>query len=313
VDDGVATGGTARAAVQTVRARGAAKVVVAVPVGAAESIDELARVADEVVCPHPQEMLLSVGHWYEDFRPISDEDVVELLRRARSRSERVPLYLDRDVRIPAGDQELAGRLTIPSGARGLVLFAHGSGSGRRSPRNQYVAGELQSSGLATLLFDLLSEEESALEERTERLRFDVDALANRLVDVTDWAHAGVQTGGLDVGYFGASTGAAAALIAATARPLIVSAVVSRGGRPDLAGTALSRVRAPTLLLVGGADRHVLNLNREALFHLTCDKQLVVVPGATHLFPEPGALEQVAGAAARWFVRHLGHHAFVASA
>lgn len=324
VDDGIATGGTARAAMQTLRARGAGRIVLAVPVAASESIDELASVADEVVCLYPEEAFFAVGLWYDDFTPTTDEDVVVLLDRARAererqeppqrrRSERVKIPVDRDVQIPIGEEILRGRLTVPPGARGLVLFAHGSGSSRHSSRNQYVAGELQREGLATLLFDLLTEAEERVDARTAHLRFDIALLGSRLVAATDWVRAQSETAGLPIGYFGASTGAAAALVAAAERPEAVHAVVSRGGRPDLAETALDSVRAPTLLLVGGSDPEVLQLNREALYFLSCEKLLEVVPGATHLFEEPGTLEHVALAAARWFARHLGARALQATA
>ena len=199
---------------------------------------------------------------------------------------------------------LEGNLAIPPGAVGIVVFAHGSGSSRHSPRNRAVAGALREGGLATLLMDLLTAEEEAVDDETARLRFDIDLLAERLVDATDWLGEAEETRGLPVGYFGASTGGGAALVAAARRPNVVRAVVSRGGRPDLAGAALGRVHAPTLLIVGGADHVVLELNGEAFERLRCDKKLEVVPGAAHLFEEPGALEQVAGLARDWFHRHL---------
>jgi pimeloyl-ACP methyl ester carboxylesterase len=185
-----------------------------------------------------------------------------------------------------------------------VVFAHGSGSSRHSPRNRAVAAMLREGGLATLLVDLLTPEEGAVDEETGRLRFDIDLLAERLVDATDWIGGIEETRGLGVGYFGASTGGGAALVAAARRPNSVRAVVSRGGRPDLAGAALARVRAPTLLIVGGHDPVVLELNREAFDRLRCEKELEIVPGATHLFEEPGALEEVARLARDWFLRHL---------
>lgn len=201
--------------------------------------------------------------------------------------------------------ELQGDLTAgPALNRGLVIFAHGSGSGRHSPRNRLVAATLQDAGLATLLFDLLSEEEEEIDQRTAQLRFDIRLLAGRLVAVTDWAMQQADVGGLPVGYFGASTGAAAALVAAAARPAAVAAVVSRGGRPDLAAETLAAVEAPTLLIVGGRDEPVLGLNRLALERLHCPREIAVVPGATHLFEEPDALEEVARLATAWFTRHL---------
>jgi putative phosphoribosyl transferase len=208
------------------------------------------------------------------------------------------------VRVPAGGQALEGNLAVPGNARGIVVFAHGSGSSRYSPRNRAVAALLREGGLATLLVDLLTSEEGTVDEETARLRFDIDLLAERLVDATDWIGKVEETRGLGVGYFGASTGGGAALVAAARRPNVVRSVVSRGGRPDLAGAALARVRAPTLLIVGGNDRVVLELNREAFDRLRCEKDMAVVPGATHLFEEPGALEEVARLARDWFLRHL---------
>jgi putative phosphoribosyl transferase len=209
------------------------------------------------------------------------------------------------VEIPADGAMLAGDLTVPAGAAGIVVFAHGSGSGRFSPRNRAVAGALVDAGLATLLMDLLTDDEESVDRRTGRLRFDIALLARRVVAAIDWVAADSRSAGLPVGCFGASTGAAGALIAAAERPAVVRAVVSRGGRPDLAGPeALRRVRAPTLLIVGGEDTRVLALNRSALAALSCEKQLAIVPGATHLFEEPGALDMVATLATRWFLRHL---------
>jgi putative phosphoribosyl transferase len=210
-----------------------------------------------------------------------------------------------EVVIHAGNVMLEGRLSIPRGAKGIVLFAHGSGSSRHSPRNQYVAEVLHGQGLATLLFDLLTREEEILDRRTAELRFNIPLLAKRLIEATRWITQDAETKNLAIGYFGASTGAAAALIAAARLPGIVAAVVSRGGRPDLAGDELASVRAPTLLIVGGLDELVIQLNRQALGRLRCrNKQLLLVPKATHLFEEPGALEQVARVSAEWLVGHL---------
>jgi putative phosphoribosyl transferase len=211
---------------------------------------------------------------------------------------------ERAVRIPVESVTLEGDLGIPEGARGIVLFAHGSGSSRRSPRNRYVARVLRHGGLATLLFDLLTTVEEVVDMRTGHLRFDIGLLASRLIGVTDWVTRNPETRQLRVGYFGASTGAAAALVAAANRPREVGAVVSRGGRPDLAGSALPHVKAPTLLIVGGADAPVITMNQEALEELRVDKKLMIVPGATHLFEEPGALEEVARLALQWFDRYL---------
>ena len=208
------------------------------------------------------------------------------------------------VGVGAGTVTLEGNLSLPDGAQGVVLFAHGSGSSRHSPRNRYVAAVLQQAGLATLLVDLLTPEEEAVDLRTARLRFDIGLLAERLVGATEWLARQPETQNLRVGYFGASTGGGAALVAAAQRPHRVDAVVSRGGRPDLAGAALPHVRAPTLLLVGGRDYPVIEMNEAALEQLRTEKRLEIVPGATHLFEEPGALEEVARLARDWFVRHL---------
>jgi putative phosphoribosyl transferase len=216
--------------------------------------------------------------------------------------------MERRVRVSAGPVTLEGNLGIPDSTRGIVLFAHGSGSGRHSPRNLYVAGALREAGLATLLVDLLTPEEEEVDLRTRRLRFDIGLLADRLAGATDWLAQEPDTQDLRVGYFGASTGAAAALVAAAKHLEAVSAVVSRGGRPDLAGKELSRVVAPTLLIVGGEDEPVIDMNREAIEQIRAEKKLEVVPGATHLFEEPGKLEEVARLAAGWFARYLGQRA-----
>jgi putative phosphoribosyl transferase len=210
----------------------------------------------------------------------------------------------RPVRLRAGSAELEGDLDLPSDARGMVLFAHGSGSSRHSPRNRYVAHELQRAGLGTLLMDLLTREEEIAEARTGHLRFDIDLLARRLEAATGWLLGAEATKSLALGYFGASTGAAAALVAAAERP-VVRAVVSRGGRPDLADAALPRVRAATLLVVGGEDVPVIALNRQAFARLEGVKRLEIVPGASHLFEETGTLEIVASLASEWFGEHLG--------
>ena len=211
---------------------------------------------------------------------------------------------ERTVRVAAGSVTLEGNLVIPEGVKGMVLFAHGSGSSRHSPRNRYVAHLLNQARLATLLVDLLTPDEEAAERRTGHLRFDIGLLAERLVEATDWLNRQPDTRDLPVGYFGASTGAAAALVAAVARSQLVGAVVSRGGRPDLAGPALPLVRAPTLLIVGGNDVQVIELNRQALARLHTEKKLVIIPGVTHLFEEPGALDEVARLARQWFERYL---------
>ena len=210
-----------------------------------------------------------------------------------------------NVKIPARGVLLDGDLTVPANLRGMVAFAHGSGSSRHSPRNRYVARVLNQAGLATLLFDLLTRDEESIDLKTAELRFNIGLLASRLLQATDWLVQQPQLEKFKAGYFGASTGAAAALVAAAEAPERVTSVVSRGGRPDLAGSALPRVHAATLLIVGGDDTPVIAMNRQALDQLRCEKQLVIVPGATHLFEEPGTLEQAAQLACEWFKAHLG--------
>ncbi len=210
-----------------------------------------------------------------------------------------------EVLIPATGVSLHGELCMPRGAAGVVLFAHGSGSSRHSPRNQFVAGVIRDAGLGTLLFDLLTSEEEEVDDVTRELRFDIGLLASRLAEAARWITQHPETRGLKIGFFGASTGGGAALVAAAELGSAVAAVVSRGGRPDLAGASLPRVRCPTLLIVGGQDQAVIELNQDAYEHLGCLKELKIVPGATHLFPEPGKLEEVAKLSAAWFQRHLG--------
>jgi putative phosphoribosyl transferase len=207
--------------------------------------------------------------------------------------------------IPSGQITLEGELNVPARATGVVLFAHGSGSSRHSPRNQFVARTIREAGIGTLLFDLLTREEEALDISTRHLRFDIGLLAKRLIDANNWLKKKADTSHLRVGYFGASTGGGAALVAAAELGEEIGAVVSRGGRPDLAGDALAKVKSPTLLIVGGLDYAVIRMNEDAYRQLRCEKELKIVPGATHLFEEPGALEEVARLAAEWFQRHLG--------
>jgi dienelactone hydrolase len=211
---------------------------------------------------------------------------------------------ERSVKVQAGGVVLEGDLGLPPGAQGVVLFAHGSGSGRKSSRNRYVAQVLRNAGLATLLIDLLTEAEEVVDARTAHLRFDIPLLAERLEGAAEWLRGHDATRDLPIGLFGASTGGGAALVAAARWPEAIAAVVSRGGRPDLAGDALPLVQAPTLLIVGGNDEPVIALNRQAYARMTAQRELVIVPGATHLFEEPGTLEQVADLAADWFGRHL---------
>ncbi len=217
------------------------------------------------------------------------------------------------VQVPLDSTHLEGNLIVPPGAEGIVLFAHGSGSSRYSPRNMYVAQTLRDGGLATLLIDLLTPEEEAIDMRTRRLRFDIELLALRVISITDWLIRQPSTKDLSIGCFGSSTGAAACLIAAQERPKRIHSVVSRGGRPDLAASALSTVDAPTLLIVGSNDLPVLALNRDAMGKLRCEKKLETIPGATHLFPEPGALEKVSVLAREWFLEHLTIGALAESA
>jgi putative phosphoribosyl transferase len=379
VDDGIATGSTARAACQVARAEGARRVVLAVPVAPRSARFTLAGDADEVICLVTPEQFLAIGEWYDDFTQTSDQEVVALLRQAvyyrpaapradtaagqqdspagqpgagqagqagsaagqpdspagragtgqagqpdspagqpardsgaressgaqesgtreSGRAGGGPSW-DAEVSVLAGTAWLPGRLTVPSPGAGIVIFAHGSGSSRHSPRNTYVAGLLNRSGIGTLMFDLLSGDE----ERDRANVFDVELLARRLAGATAWLRDQPVAAGSLIGYFGASTGAGAALWAASEPASEIAAVVSRGGRPDLAIPRLSSVQAPTLLIVGGLDDVVLDLNRRVLEHLKCECQLAVVPGATHLFEEPGALEQVADLAREWFTRHL---------
>jgi putative phosphoribosyl transferase len=307
VDDGIATGATARAACQVAKAEGAARVVLAVPVCSSDTAARLRTEVDELVCLETPRWLLGVGRFYADFRQTSDEEVMDLLQRA-AREEPVtagavsddPPLRDEEVEIPVGAVRLSGQLTVPDRATGVVVFAHGSGSSRHSPRNRYVACVLQRAGLATLLFDLLTPQEELRRANV----FDIELLAGRLGEVTRWLRRRPACAGLAVGYFGASTGAAAALWAAAATDADVSAVVSRGGRPDLAGPRLGDVRAPTLLIVGEHDTVVLELNRRAQALMRCESRVVVVPGATHLFEEPSTLEQAAAEACAWFIDHL---------
>ncbi len=304
VDDGIATGSTMRVACRVARALGAARVIAAVPVAPADVVHDLPE-ADEVVCVSAPETFRAVGCHYRDFSPTTDEEVVVLLDAAATRAR--PVHApdaagdaDLDVTIPVGGVAVGAHLYLPEPATGVVVFAHGSGSSRHSPRNRFVADVLRQAGLGTLLLDLLSPEE----ELDRSNVFDVELLANRLVAATRWLRDRPDAAACRVGYFGASTGAAAALWAAAELGPEISAVVSRGGRPDLARPRLAQVQAPTLFVVGGADTVVLGLNRQALALLGCPHQLAVVRGATHLFEEPGALAEAAGLARDWFTAHL---------
>ncbi|MFG2194129.1 phosphoribosyltransferase family protein [Streptomyces sp. NPDC048639] len=353
VDDGIATGATAAVACRVALAQGAERVVLAVPVAPPDAAENLRGTVDELVCLSTPAAFFAVGEWYEDFSQTADEEVVDLLdRRAAdlepqgaARAVDPPSPLSRDVEIPVMPDRvvLPGDLVLPPDATGIVVFAHGSGSSRHSPRNRAVAAALGEAGLGTLLFDLLTPEE----ERDRANVFDIETLARRLIAATRMVR---REYGLPVGYFGASTGAAAALWAAaddaatagatadtgmetgmetgmdprtdigtaTGRDEAaggeappgepVFAVVSRGGRPDLAGPRLDGVRAPTLLIVGGLDETVVDVNRQAHARLMCENRLEVVPGATHLFEEPGAMETVCELARDWFLPHAKAHA-----
>jgi putative phosphoribosyl transferase len=339
VDDGLATGVTALAAVRSLRRLQPRRLILAVPVCSPAAAAALRPEVDDLVSLLVPPDFMAVGLWYQHFDQLSDQQVMNLLERAGQRRRSTPAAIpsaspvggasaagepvasgpvpapagpdavgeSRAVRISVESGALEGSLTIPAGARGLVLYAHGSGSSRHSPRNRAVAQVLQAAGFATLLIDLLTPAEGAVDERTGHLRFDVGLLAGRLGQVLDWLAQQPETRDLAVGLFGASTGAAAALVAAAERPGRVSAVVSRGGRPDLAALVLRQVTSPTLLLVGERDEQVLELNRLALELLGAQKKLVVIPGASHLFEEPGALERVAVRTRDWFLDHLGRH------
>lgn len=313
VDDGIATGSTARAACQVARAQGAARVVLAVPVAPPRWTERMGGSADAYVCLEAPEPFFAIGQFYADFSQTTDDEVIACLQRAPApqpvaaavAADDPPL---RDEEVTAGPVRLGGHLTVPEQPTGVVVFAHGSGSSRHSPRNRFVANALNQAGLATLLFDLLT----PAEEHDRANVFDIELLADRLAGVTGWLRDQSEVAGLRVGYFGASTGAAAALWAAANPGAAIAAVVSRGGRPDLAGPRLHAVTAPTLLIVGGADHVVLSLNREAQAQLRCENQLVVVPGATHLFEEPGTLQAAAGAARDWFTDRLAPTPHLAS-
>jgi putative phosphoribosyl transferase len=302
VDDGVATGTTMHAAVASLRAAGAATVVVAVPVGSRQALLDLEREGVEVICPLRPAGVFAIAQFYEDFAPVSLSFAKEVLRRLESES--VPAARSRDVPIPFGDLELAGTLTVPTGARGVIVFVHGSGSNRFSPRNVFVARHLEHLGFATVLLDLLTAEEQAVDRELHELSADVARLAARVVGVLDWLEREPRTRGLAAGLFGASTGAAAALQAVTQRPTRVGALVSRGGRPDLAESALGELRCPTLLIVGNRDHAVVELNERAAEHMQHTSPRIELVQAGHLFEEPGALDRVAALAGDFFLEHL---------
>ncbi len=334
VDDGIATGGTVRSALEALRQGRPAKIVLAVGVAPPETVEELRPQVDELVCLSMPVAFSAVGQFYRSFDQVSDEEVVDLLARSQSQGPREvsaePEPRRRDlsaasrmrrarfkgtpvaptpVSIPLGStQYLPADLVAPALAGGIVVFAHGSGSGRASPRSREVARQLHLAGLGTLLIDLLTESEADVDSRTQRYRFDVPRLGERLLVATDWLRARQDTRGYSIGYYGASTGGAAALLAAAARPNLVSALVLRGARTDLAGAAVPRVSAPTLLIVGGDDPEIRRMNEKTLAELPGVRRLAIVPGASHLFSEPGALQKVARLTVSWFGRHLGRSA-----
>lgn len=300
VDDGLATGATAKAALRALKRQGAAKVILAVPIAPADTLKKMRAEADLVVCLHTPHRFFGVGAFYSDFHQLTDEETLGLLRQVWDIEMPAPVRVveKRTVQLPP--LTLAGDLQTPANAKGIILFAHGSGSSRLSPRNRAVADDLNARGFATLLFDLLAEGEA----RDRSKVFDIHLLADRLGQAVSWIGDQPDLAGLSLGLFGASTGAAAALVAAARLGTRVQAVVSRGGRPDLAGPALRQVTAPTLLIVGADDVGVIGLNREALAALSCDKAMTLVPGATHLFEEPGTLKKAMELACAWFETKL---------
>jgi putative phosphoribosyl transferase len=303
VDDGLATGATAKAALIAIKRQGAARIVLAIPAAAESALADIGQHADTVVCLHAAQRFHGVGSFYNDFHQLTDEETVGLLRQGWADNGDAPAGADpafarRPVSVPP--LGLVGDLCVPANPRGIILFAHGSGSSRLSPRNIAVADTLNAQGFATLLLDLLTPAEAS----DRRNVFDIPLLAERLVEAALWIAAEPDIADLPLGVFGASTGGGAAMLAAAELHGRVAAVVSRGGRPDLAGSRLAEVDAPTLLIVGGDDRHVLALNRQALAALRCEKLLRIVPNASHLFEEPGALEMVTEMASAWFQHYL---------
>jgi len=298
VDDGIATGSTMLAAVGVLRNLGAHSITVAVPVASQSAMKRIAPHVDEFICLQTPEPFYAVGNHYENFGQESDEHVRNLLAGFGTIPVSIPStgILGQEIYLP-------GSLTLPTNLKGIVIFAHGSGSSRLSARNIHVARILNRAGVGTLLFDLLSDRE-ALDRQNV---FDIDLLASRLESAVDYIRSNEQWSNWPIGLFGASTGAAAALVTASRRREQVSAVVSRGGRPDLAGTSLPLVEAPTLLIIGGEDHAVIELNELASHQMRCSHEIKIVPGATHLFEEPGTLDQAALMARDWFVSHLPLH------
>ena len=333
IDDGIATGGTVRAALRDLARRHPRRLVLAIAVAPPESVDALRSEGFDVICLHAPRGFGAVGEFFRDFDPVPDGEVISLLEEGRRRDgagtsgapssrspagravpsrrprravaeERPPVPQSITIPLPSGGA-LQAELAIPVHAFALVVFAHGSGSGRLSPRNRHVADALAEAGVASLLLDLLTEAEAEEDALTRRYRFDIPRLTDRILLALDWCATQPETVRFPIGVYGASTGGAVALIAAAARPNLVRALVLRGARSDLAGPATSRVHAPTLLLVGGLDPEIREINEETLRELRGEKALTVIPGASHLFEEPGALDRVAAATADWFHRHLG--------
>jgi putative phosphoribosyl transferase len=301
VDDGIATGATAQAACRVAVAQGAAGIVLATAVAAEETVAALRGVADDIVCVHTPQHLLSIGSWYGDFGPTSDDEAAALLERAATvatGADAAVYAYDEELVVPAGPARLAARLTVPESARMLVVLANVSGGGHSS-RKRYIAGRLREAGLGTLVVDLLT----PAEEPDRRNVFDIPLLARRLVDTIHWVRRLPGISELSVGLFGAGTGAAAALWAASERGTNVAAIVSRSGRPDLASDRLGEVRAPTLFIVDARETAVLERTRAARATLHCPTQLVVMPSAAHLFEEPGSPREIADLARDWFCRH----------
>lgn len=312
VDDGIATGGTMRAAIKSVRAEGARSIIAAAPVGPEDICERVAREVDRLVCPERPRVFHAVGLWYDDFPQLTDEAVGRMLAAAQvERADTEPQValpvatgVERELlRIPAAGAWLEGELEAPEGARALVILLHGSGSSRHSQRNRFLARTLRDAGFATLRLDLQSQEEAG-QALVHAGPLEASRLGARLVAVIDWVRQAPRFAGLPTGLLGGSTGAAVALEAAAERPWDVWAIVSRGGRPDLAAAGLGRVRAPTLLIVGGRDAAVLSLNQDAMARLTCPRRISIVRNAGHLFEEPGALEEVASLAVAWFTEHM---------
>jgi putative phosphoribosyl transferase len=297
VDDGLATGTTMEAAVQYLKKHAVGKVVIAIPIAAESSATQLRSEVDDLVAFQERDDLMSIGQWFQDFSQVKDEDVLELLRQNPKHGDTFANEID----IPIGNVTLKGNLTTFPSMKALIIFAHGSGSSRLSPRNQQVARYLNERGFGTFLFDLLTD----LESVDRRNVFDIEFLSGRLASTTRWLRERLGSTGLPFGYFGASTGAGAAIQAASqlSGHDRVYAIVSRGGRPDLAGDALAQVEAPVLLLVGGQDFGVIELNQQAQKQIA-QCELSIVPGATHLFEEPGTLEEVSKQAVQWFREHL---------